>query len=61
MKNYIAIFHRSNSQLKNGGYRTEFTIEAQTIASARKKAREIESGCVYGSLSLIEVKPAEQE
>ena len=60
MKNYTAIFFRSNPQLANGGYQTTYTIEAKAIASARKKAREIESKCAYGSLSLMKVKLAGQ-
>lgn len=55
MKTYIATYWRSNPQLKNGGYETTRTIEAKTIASARKLAREHES-CVYGSMTLLDVK-----
>ena len=56
MKTYKAKFWRSNPQLKNGGYETERTVEAKTIRSAEKKAREIESKCLYGSMSLISVE-----
>lgn len=52
MKEYIATFWRSNPQLSQGGYETTRTIEAKTIASARKKAREIEANCRYGSMTL---------
>ena len=59
MKKLDARFYRSNPQLRNGGYETVMTIEARTISSARKKAREIEDRCPYGSLSLIEIAEAE--
>lgn len=55
MKTYTATFFRSNPQLTSGGYKTTRTIEAKTIASARKKAREIEDKCIYGSMDLIDV------
>jgi hypothetical protein len=56
MKTYTATFCRGNPQLANGGYETERTIEAKTIASARKKARkEYEEGCLYGSMTLIKI------
>lgn len=58
MKTYKAFFWRSNPQLKNGGYETIRTIEAKTIKSAEKKAKEIESKSVYGSMSLIKVEVA---
>ncbi|MCD8398267.1 MAG: hypothetical protein LUD12_13990 [Lachnospiraceae bacterium] len=57
MKKFTAIFWRGNPQLENGGYETKRTIEAKTIASARKKAKEKEQ-CIYGSMTLIEVIPA---
>ena len=41
LKKYVATFWRSNPQFKAGGYETTRTIEAVSIASARKKAREI--------------------
>lgn len=53
MKQFEAIFWRYNPQL--GGYQTTRTIEAKTIASARKKAKQYES-CCYGSMELLEVK-----
>ena len=55
MKKYIAKYWRGNPQLKNGGYETEREIEARTIASAQKKAREWENGCAYGSMTLLDV------
>ena len=55
MKTYIATFWRGNPQHPNGGYETTRTIEAKTIASARKKAREYER-CVYGTMTLLDVK-----
>lgn len=56
MKKYVATFWRANSQLKNGGYETTRTIEAKTIKSAEKKARELADNCVYGSMSLLEIE-----
>lgn len=56
MKKYIATYWRSNPQLANGGYETTTEIEAKTIASARKKAREIAERCVYGSKTLLNVE-----
>lgn len=56
MKKYVARFWRSNPQLKNGGYETLRTLEAKTMAQARKLAREIEYGCKYGSMELIEIE-----
>lgn len=59
MKQYTATFFRSNPQIKNGGYETTRTIEAKTIASARKKAREYEN-CLYGSMTLLKVELSEE-
>lgn len=56
MKKYIATFWRGNPQLKDGGYETTREIEAVSITSARKKARDIEDGCVYGSMSLLSIE-----
>lgn len=56
MKKYIATFWRGNPQMKNGGYETTREIEAASITSARKKARDIEDGCVYGSMSLLSIE-----
>lgn len=61
MKTYIAKFWRINPQLANGGYETTRTIEAKTIATARKKAREIEKGCVYGGMDLLSVELAKED
>lgn len=57
MKNFIATFWRGNPQIENGGYETTRTIEARTIASARKKAEKIENNCAYGTMSLLMVQP----
>ncbi len=54
MKIYIATFIRHNPQ--TGDYETTRKIEAKTIASARKQARDIENACVYGSMSLINIE-----
>ena len=59
MKKFIATFWRGNPQSTNGGYETTRTIEAKTLASAKKKAREIENSCVYGSMSLLNIKASE--
>lgn len=59
MKKYVATFWRSNPQLRNGGYITTRTIEAKTIASARKQAREIAGKTVYGGMELLNVEKAE--
>ena len=56
MKTYIATYYRNNPQLSSGGYQTTRKIEAASITSARKKAREIAEGCVYGSLELLGVE-----
>lgn len=56
MKKYIATFWRGNPQIKDGGYETTREIEAASITSARKKARDIEDGCVYGSMSLLSIE-----
>ena len=56
MKKYIATFWRGNPQISGGGYETTRKIEAKTIASARKKARDIENACIYGSMSLKNIE-----
>lgn len=56
MKTYIATFWRGNPQLDNGGYQTTRTIEAKTIAGAKKQARAIEDKCVYGSMRLLDIE-----
>lgn len=55
MKTYIAIFFRGNPQLKNGGYKVVKTIEARSITSAKKKARELADRVNYGTMQLIDV------
>lgn len=61
MKKYIAKFWRGNPQSFNGGYETTRIIEARTISSAEKKARGYEKGCIYGSMTLLEVKEKNEE
>ena len=61
MKKYIAKFWRSNPQSANGGYETTREIEARTIRSAENKARGYENGCIYGSMTLLEVKEKKEE
>lgn len=56
MKKYIATYLRINPQLPNGGYETTRTIEANSITAARKKAQTIADNCVYGSMTLIDIK-----
>ena len=51
MKTYIVTYFRHNPQLKNGGYTSTCKIEAVSIASARKKAREFCEGAVYAHRS----------
>ena len=47
---------RHNPQFKSGGYETTRKITAVSIASARKRAREITEHCVYGSMELLDVR-----
>lgn len=61
MKKYIAKFWRGNPQCATGGYETTREIEARTIKSAEKKARGYEKGCIYGSMTLLEVKEKNEE
>lgn len=56
LKKYVATFWRGNPQFKAGGYETTRTIEAVSIASARKKAREISERCVYGSMEMLSIE-----
>ena len=56
MKTYTATYWRSNPQLKDGGYETTRTIEARSIVSARKKAREKTANVVYGGMTLLKVE-----
>ena len=55
MKKYIATYWRGNPQLPKGGYETTREIEAKSIASARKQAREKET-CSYGTMTLLTVE-----
>ena len=55
MNRYIAKFWRGNPQSPKGGYETERIIDAKTIASAKKKAREFEN-TTYGTMTLIDIK-----
>lgn len=57
MKTFIATYFRTNVQLKNGGYETTRTIEARTLASAKKKAEKL-TECSYGAMSLIKIEAA---
>lgn len=62
MKKYIATYWRANPQLANRGYETTREIEAKTISSARRQAREIANRVIYGSMTLIkvELKPIQE-
>jgi len=60
MKKFVAKFWRGNPQIKGGGYETTREIEAKTITSATKKAREYEN-CLYGTMSLIEITEQEEK
>lgn len=53
---YIATYFRGNSQSRNGGYNTTRTIKAKTLREATKKAEDIEN-CVYGTMTLLNIKP----
>lgn len=55
MKTYQATYLRHNPQL-GAPYKTDYYIDAKSIASARKKAREIAESVPYGSLELINVE-----
>lgn len=59
MKTYTLTFWRSNPQLKNGGYEMKRTVEARSIVSARKKAREIAEKPGYGGLRVLNVALAD--
>lgn len=54
MKTYKAIFNRYNPQ--TGLYQTERNIEAEDKRKARKRCKEIENHCVYGSLFLVSLE-----
>lgn len=58
MKTYIATYFRHNPQFSNGGYETKRKIEAKTIASARKIARDLSEKAAYGSMELLKVELA---
>lgn len=60
MKTYIATYYRMNPQHKDGGYETKSIIEAKSIASARKQARE-RTKCLYGSKILLDVRLADTD
>ena len=55
MKTYIAIFWRSNPQLKGGGYYCARDLQAGTEASAERKAIKEFGNPVYGSMSFCKV------
>lgn len=61
MKKYTARFWRENPQLKNGGYETTRTIEAQNAREARKKAAQIAGGCLYGGMTLLTIEAAAEK
>ena len=61
MKKFVAKFWRGNPQITGGGYETTREIEAKTITSATKKAREYEKGVLYGTMSLIEITEQEEK
>lgn len=56
MKKFEANFFRGNPQLANGGYETKRTFMAKNEKSAEKKAKEYEKDCVYGTMTLLELK-----
>lgn len=60
MKTYQAIYLRHNPQL-GAPYKTAYYIDATSIVSARKKAREIIASVPYGSLQLVSVEPYRKE
>ena len=60
MKKFTAKFWRGNPQIAGGGYETTRTIEAKTIASAKKKAREY-TNCLYGTMTLLEITEQEEK
>ena len=61
MKKYKATFWRSNPQLSSGGYQTTRIIEAKTIRSAEKKARELADKVVYGGMRLTDIWQVTEE
>ena len=55
MKTWECTFWRENPQLSNGGYKTARTVEANTKASAEKKAEKKYGGPSYGGMILLNV------
>ena len=55
-KTYTASYVRHNPQL--GDYPTKRTFEARTEKAAWRKAREY-AVCLYGSMTLVDLRPAE--
>lgn len=60
MRVYTAKYWRGSPQIKGGGYYTTRTIEARSIVSARKKAKDIAEDCIYGYMDLLEVELKEE-
>jgi hypothetical protein len=60
MKKFIATFWRGNPQIPGGGYETTRTIEARTIKSAEKKARDLANKTAYGSMTLLKIESEQQ-
>lgn len=61
MKDYVITIRRHNPQLKNGGYETKRTVQAASIASARRQARKIVESCIYGSIEVLSIELAKQD
>ena len=55
-KSYKSTFFLHSPQFNYGGYVTERKIEAVSLPSARKRAREISEHCVYGSMELLDIE-----
>ena len=56
MKKYTITLWRGNPQLTDGGYETTRTVEAKSLASARKQADKLASRCAYGSMTVLAVR-----
>lgn len=54
LKTYNVTLMRHNPQ--TGDYETTRTVEAVSISSARKKARELAESCTYGSMSVLDIQ-----
>lgn len=54
MRTWKAKFWRSNPQLKNGGYETTVTIEAENKRECNKKVKRW-TKTRYGSMELLEL------